>query len=97
MTILRINQTPYKGNGQVQRVNVEESTRHKWVNPIINRKEGNDLELIQFPNTFRPKTQKGKKDALKAKAPQSKHYKQKAKSTVFFFFPKENGQTAIKN
>ena len=40
------------------------------------------------------KTPKGMKDALKATAPLSKHYKQKAKRTVSF--PKI-GQTAIQN
>ena len=46
------------------------------------RKEGNDKESIQLPNTFRSKTPKGKKDALKVTAPQSKHHKQKPKTTV---------------
>ena len=58
---------------------------------ILNRKEGNDQESIQLPNTFRSKTPKGKKDALKATAPQSKHYKQKAKRAVSF---QNIGQTA---
>ena len=58
------------------------------------RKEGNDQESIQLPNTFRSKTPKGKKDVLKATASRSKHYKQKAKRTVSF--PKI-GQTAIQN
>ena len=48
----------------------------------INRKEGNDQESLQLPNIFRFQTPKGKKDALKVTAPQSKHYKQKAKRTV---------------
>ena len=48
------------------------------------RKEGNDQESIQLPNTFDSKTPKGKKDAFKATAPQSKHYKQKAKRIVSF-------------
>ena len=48
----------------------------------INRKEGTDQESIQLPNIFRSKTPKGKKDILKATAPQSKPYKQKAKRTV---------------
>ena len=60
----------------------------------INRKEGNDQESIQLPNTFRSKILKGKKHALKATAPQSKHYKQKAKRMVSF--PKI-GQTVIQN
>ena len=55
------------------------------------RKEDNDQESIQLPNTFRSKTPKGK-DAVTA--PQSKHYKQKAKRTVSS--PK-NDQTAIQN
>ena len=42
------------------------------------------LSLWRFPS----KTPKGKKDALKATTPQSKHYKQKAKRT-------DIGQTAI--
>ena len=54
-----------------------------------NRKEGNDQESIQLPNTFRSKIPKGKKDALKVTAPQLKHYKQKAKRTDSFF-PKGN-------
>ena len=48
----------------------------------VNRKEGNDQESIQLLNTLRSKTPKGKEDALKEMAPQSKHYKQKAKRTV---------------
>ena len=52
-----------------------------WVK-YENRKEGNDQESIQLPNTFRSKIPKGKKDALKVMAPQLKHYKQKAKRTV---------------
>ena len=44
----------------------------------LNRKEGNGQESIQLPNTFRSKTPKGKKDALKVNAPQPKHYRQKA-------------------
>ena len=52
------------------------------------------MESIQLPNTFHSKTPKGKKDTLKATAPQSKHYKQKAKRTVSF--PKI-GQIAIHN
>ena len=51
---------------------------------LFNRKLGNDQESIQLPNTFRSKTLKEKKDALKATAPQSKYYKQKAKRTVSF-------------
>ena len=61
---------------------------------FINRKGGNDQESIQLPNIFHSKTPKGKKDAHKATAPQSKHYKQKAKRTVSF---PNNGQTAIQN
>ena len=49
-----------------------------------NRKEGNDQESIQLPNTFRSKTPKGKKDALKATVSESKHYKQKAKKKKKF-------------
>ena len=60
----------------------------------MNRKESNDQESIQLPNTFRSKTSKGKKDALEATAPQSKHSKQKAKRTVSF---QNIGQTAIQN
>ena len=37
---------------------------------------------------------KGKKNALEATAPQTKHYKQKTKRTVF---PQKHGQTAIQN
>ena len=36
----------------------------------VNRKEGNDQESIQLPNTFRSKTPKRMKDALKVMAPQ---------------------------
>ena len=32
---MKINQTPYIWNGPVQRINVEESTRHKWVNSVL--------------------------------------------------------------
>ena len=60
----------------------------------LNKKEGNDQESIQLLNTFRSKTPKGKKEALKVKAPQSKHCKQKAKRTVSSW---NNGQTAIQN
>ena len=60
---------------------------------IENRKEGNDQESIQIPNTFRSKTPKEKKHALKVMAPQSKHYKQKAKRPFF----SKNGQTAIQD
>ena len=51
--------------------------KHCWVKnyTIVNRKEGNDQELRQLPNTFRSKTTTGKKDALKVTSPQSKHYK----------------------
>ena len=48
----------------------------------LNRKEGNDQESVQLPNTFRSKAPKRKKDALIVMAPQSEHYKQKAKRTV---------------
>ena len=61
--------------------------------PKIHRKEGNDQESIQLPDTFRSKTPKGKKDAPKVTASQSKHYKQKTKRTVSTI----NGQTAIQN
>ena len=37
---------------------------------------------MQLPYTFHSKSPNGKKDALKVTAPQSKHYKQKAKRTV---------------
>ena len=47
----------------------------------LNRKEGNDQKSIQLPITFRSKTPKGKIDALKLTAPQSKYYKQKTKGT----------------
>ena len=50
------------------------------LNGDLNRKEDNDQESIQLPNTFRSKTPK--KDALKVTAPQSKDDKQKAKRTV---------------
>ena len=33
---------------------------------IFNTKKGHDQKFIQLPNTFRSKTPKGKKDALKA-------------------------------
>ena len=49
---------------------------------MTKRKEGNDQESVQLPSTFRSKTPKGKKDALKVTAPQSKHYKQKAKRAI---------------
>ena len=48
----------------------------------LDRMKGNGHDSIQLPNTFRSKTPKGKKNALKVTAPQSKHYKQKAKTTV---------------
>ena len=38
------------------------AAQSKWT---VNRKEGIDQESIQLPNTFRSKTPKGKKDALK--------------------------------
>ena len=46
------------------------------INMIKTRKECNDQESIQIPNTFSSKTPNGKKNALKVTAPQSKHYKQ---------------------
>ena len=49
---------------------------------FLNRKEGIYQESVQLSNTFRSKTPKGKKDALKATAPKSKHCKQKAERTV---------------
>ena len=51
--------------------------KHCWVKKYttVNRKEGNDQELIQLPNIFRSKTPAGKKGALKVTSPQSKHYK----------------------
>ena len=52
------------------------------LNADLNRKEGNYQESIQLPNIFRSKTPKRKKGALKVKASQSKHYKQKAKMAV---------------
>ena len=52
---------------------------------MVKRKEDNDQE-----SSF--KTPKGKKDALKVTASQSKHYKQKAKRTV-----SSNGYQTIKN
>ena len=58
------------------------------------RKESNDQESIQLPHTFRSKIPKVKKDALKVTAPQSKHYKQKARRKVSF---QKNGKTAIQN
>ena len=61
---------------------------------MMSRKESSDQESTQLPNTFRSKIPKGKKNALKAMAPQSKHYKKKTKRTVSF--PKV-GQTAIQN
>ena len=57
----------------------------------MNRKEDNDQESIQLPNTLRSKTLMAKKDALKATAPQSKHYKQKAKRIVSFPKIGQNG------
>ena len=58
-----------------------------------NWREGTDQKSIHFPNTFlqRPK---GKNDELKARAPQSKHYKQKAKSQ---FISAKYDQMAIQN
>ena len=38
-----------------------------------------------YLTSFRSKTPKGKKDALKTMARQSKHYQKKAKRTVYFF------------
>ena len=60
---------------------------------IFSAKNFSIQESIHLPNTFRSKTPKRKKDALKVTAPQSKHYKQKAKRTFF----QTNSQTAIQN
>ena len=40
------------------------------------------MNRYNYLNTFCSKTPNGKKDAIKVTAPQSKHYKQKAKRTV---------------
>ena len=61
----------------------------------VNRNEGNDQESIQLPYTCRLRHRREKKDAIKATAPQSKPYKQKAKKDSFFL--KKIGQTAIQN
>ena len=53
------------------------------VQALENKIEGNDQESIQLPNTFHSKTPKGKKGAPKVTASQSKHYKQKAKDSLF--------------
>ena len=55
------------------------------------RKEDNDQESIQLPNTFRSKAAKGTKDALKVTALQSNTTSRKPKGQ---FRPK-NGQTDI--
>ena len=49
----------------------------------FNRKEGNDQESVHLPNSFRSKEPKGQKDELKVTAPPLKHYKRKAKRTVY--------------
>ena len=59
----------------------------------LSRKEDNDQESVQLPNTFRSKTPKGKKDALKVTTPQSNHCSRKPKGQ---FLPK-NGQMTIRN
>ena len=79
-------------------------------NPTVYiEKEGNDQGLIQLPNTLRPRHQRERRTHLqqrhhnqnttgrKPTAPQSKHYKQKAKRTVSFF-PKNwpNGYPKLK-
>ena len=65
----------------------------------MDRKEGDGQEQIQLPNTFRSKTPKGKKDAVKVTAQQSKHHKQKAKRTASSKKKKKkkNSQMAIQN
>ena len=63
---------------------IAKQRRNTWLSTDYpaNRKESNDQESIKLPNTFHSKISKGKKDALKVTASQSKHYKQKAKRTV---------------
>ena len=77
----KVNQTDSTFSEIKQKPQIMSSARcFKGLRHIsLNRKEGNDQESIQLPNTFCPRQQKGKKDPLKATAPQSKHYKQKAK------------------
>ena len=63
----------------------------RYVTLMINRKEGNGQETIHLPNTGKME----KKNALKAIASQSKHYKQKAKRAIYFL--EKNCQMAIQN
>ena len=56
-----------------------------------NRKEGNDQEWIQFPNTFRPRHQKERRMHLK-----QRHHNQNTTSQKGSFVPKI-GRMAIQN
>ena len=47
------NQTPLIGNGQVQRLNVEESTRYKWVK--IYEPQHEKIGLQGYTNSKHPK------------------------------------------
>ena len=49
---------------------------------FLERKEGYDQESRQLPDAFRSKTPKGNKGSVNVTAPQSQHYKQKAKRAV---------------
>ena len=51
---------------------------------VANRKGGYDRKAIQIPNTVRSKTTKGKKDALKVTASQSKHLQAENQNDSFF-------------
>ena len=61
---------------------------------LLNRKEGNDQESIQLPNTFRPRHKKEIWTHLKQRHCNQNTTSRKVKRTVSF--PKL-GQTAIQN
>ena len=54
---------------------------YSLIRDFANRKEGDDQESIQLPETFRPRYQIERRTRLTA--PQSRHYKQKARRTGF--------------
>ena len=59
-----------------------EAYEYMW-RVVITRKEGNDQESIQLPNTFRSKTPTGKMDALKATAKKKKKKKKIEKNKKY--------------
>ena len=62
----------------------------------MNRKEGNDQESIQLPNTFRPRHQMERRTHLKQRHHNQNTTSRKRQKDKQFHSPK-TGQTAIQN